>query len=207
MDENNTNKIIEPQLEKQGFLKKIVSNSVVLFTWELFKIAVIAFVIVAPIRYFLFQPFIVNGESMMPNFKSGDYLIVDEISYRFSEPQRGDVVVFNTDFIPSYSGQRFIKRVIGLPGETINITNGQVDIVKDGKTTVLSEKYLPANLETYPEVKTTLKSDEYFVLGDNRIKSYDSRFWGVVQKKYIIGKAFLRIFPVAALSQIAHPAY
>jgi len=177
------------------------------FAWELFKIAVIAFVIVAPIRYFLFQPFIVNGESMQPNFKSGDYLIIDEISYRFSEPQRGDVVVFKTDFIPNYYGQRFIKRIIGLPGETINIANGQVQIVKDEKTVVLDEKYLPTDLKTYPDVKTNLKSDEYFVLGDNRQYSYDSRFWGVVPKKDIIGKAFLRIFPVAALSQISNPAY
>ena len=96
------------------------------FVLELVKIAIIAFVIVAPIRYFLFQPFIVSGASMAPNFATGDYLIVDEISYRFSEPQRGDVIVFDASFIKGYNGQRFIKRVIGVPGETVDIENGQV---------------------------------------------------------------------------------
>ncbi len=177
------------------------------FAWELVKIAVIAFVIVAPIRYFLFQPFIVSGASMVPSFESGDYLIVDEISYRFSNPQRGDVVVFNTDFIPGYEAQRFIKRIIGLPGETINVKNGEVEVIKDGETNVLDEIYLPDSLKTVGDVNVNLKADEYFVMGDNRNYSYDSRMWGVVQRKYIIGKALFRIFPLAALSQIPNPAY
>ena len=179
----------------------------ILFVWEIVKIAIIAFVIVAPIRYFLFQPFIVSGESMHPSFESGDYLIVDEISYRLSDPQRGDVVVFNAGFIPGYAGQRFIKRVIGLPGETVNITNGQVEVIKDGRTAVLDEKYLSDNLKTYGDKNITLNSDEYFVLGDNRPYSYDSRMWGVVQKKDIIGKAFLRILPITNLSEISRPTY
>lgn len=177
------------------------------FVWEIVKIAIIAFVIVAPIRYFLFQPFIVSGESMHPSFESGDYLIVDEISYRLSDPQRGDVIVFNAGFIPNYAGQRFIKRVIGLPGETVNITNGQVEVIKDGKTTVLDEKYLPDDLKTYGDKNITLKADEYFVLGDNRPYSYDSRMWGVVQRKDIVGKAFLRILPITNLSEISRPSY
>jgi signal peptidase I len=174
------------------------------FAWELAKIALIALVIVAPIRYFLFQPFIVKGESMFPNFESGDYLIVDEISYRFSEPERGEVIVFN---YPGDRSQRFIKRIVGLPGETINISNGEVQIIKDGQVDVLLEEYLPDNLKTYGEVNITLNNDEFFVLGDNREYSYDSRAWGVVPRKDIIGKAFLRIFPVAALSQIISPIY
>jgi len=177
------------------------------FVLELIKIAIIAFVIVAPIRYFLFQPFIVSGASMAPNFATGDYLIVDEISYRFSSPQRGDVVVFNTSFIPGYYGQRFIKRVIGLPGETVDIKNGQVKIIKDGKTTILDEKYLPDNLKTYGDVNITLKADQYFVLGDNREYSYDSRMWGVVPRSDIIGKASLRVLPIKSLSEITRPAY
>ena len=177
------------------------------FAWEIVKIAVIAFVIVAPIRYFLFQPFIVSGASMAPNFATGDYLIVDEISYRFSTPQRGDVVVFDAGFIPGYSGQRFIKRIIGLPGETVTITNGKVEIIRNGKTLVLDEKYLPAGLNTLGNVNIALKTDEYFVLGDNRQYSYDSRFWGVVQKKYIVGKAALRILPITSLSEISKPVY
>ena len=177
------------------------------FVIELVKIAVIAFVIVAPIRYFLFQPFIVSGASMAPNFATGDYLIVDEISYRLSTPQRGDVVVFDASFIPGYQGQRFIKRVIGLPGEIVKITSGKVEIIKDNKTTVLNEKYLSDNLQTYGDVSTTLNSDQYFVLGDNREYSYDSRMWGVVQKKYIIGKALLRILPITSLSEVSRPIY
>ena len=144
---------------------------------------------------------------MTPNFQSGDYLIVDEISYRFSVPQRGDVVVFDASFIKGYSGQRFIKRVIGLPGDTVDITNGNVEIIKNGKTSTLIEKYLPSNLETYPDTKITLTANQYFVMGDNRTQSYDSRFWGVVNQKYIIGKAALRIFPVNALSDIPRPTY
>jgi len=166
------------------------------FLWELIKIAVIAFIIVAPIRYFLFQPFIVSGASMDPNFATGDYLIIDEISYRFSEPQRGDVVIFDAGFIPNYSGQRFIKRIIGLPGETVEVKNGQVGITKDEKTTVLDEQYLPSDLKTYSDTKTVLDQDQYFVMGDNRAQSYDSRMWGVVQKNYIIGKAALRLLPI-----------
>ncbi|MGD0576472.1 MAG: signal peptidase I [Candidatus Staskawiczbacteria bacterium] len=202
MEENNLNKIEGEK--KPGFFKKIFANPVVAFGWELIKIALIAFVIVAPIRYFLFQPFIVSGASMAPNFATGDYLIVDEISYRFSTPQRGDVIVFN---FPKDTNERFIKRVIGLPGETVDITSGKVEITDSGKTVTLAEKYLPADLKTYPDEKITLKADEYFVMGDNRTYSYDSRAWGVVPKANIIGKAFLRIFPVTALSEISHQAY
>ena len=199
----------EKHVIPEGDTKKTVSGikKYLQFIWEIIKIAVIAFIIVAPIRYFLFQPFIVSGASMAPNFATGDYLIVDEISYRFSNPQRGDVVVFNAGFIPGYAGQRFIKRVIGLPGETVDVTNGKVEIIKDGKTTVLDEKYLPADLKTYGDTNITLKADQYFVLGDNRGYSYDSRVWGVVPRSDIIGKAFLRIFPITTLSEISRPAY
>lgn len=176
---------------KKGDIKKYAS-----FVLEIARIALIAFIIVAPIRYFLFQPFIVSGASMAPNFASGDYLIIDEISYRFSEPQRGDVVVFDSSFIQNYKGQRFIKRVVGLPGETVDIENGIVSIIKDGKTTILDESYLPSDFKTYGDTNITLESEEYFVLGDNRTNSYDSRMWGVVQQKYIVGKAALRILPI-----------
>lgn len=174
------------------------------FTWDLVKIALVALVIVLPIRYFLFQPFIVKGESMSPNFESGDYLIVDEISYRFSEPQRGDVIVFN---YPKNTSQRFIKRIIGLPGETINISGGQVRLVEGENKIILEEDYLHGSLKTQGSVNLTLGEDEYFVLGDNREYSFDSRAWGVVPKKDIIGRALLRIFPLASLSQIAQPSY
>jgi len=197
---NEQENIVAEQPEKKS--KKVLS-----FIFELAKIAVIAFVIVAPIRYFLFQPFIVSGASMAPNFATGDYLIVDEISYRFSTPQRGDVVVFDASFIPDYSGQRFIKRVVGLPGETVSVVDGLVKVIKDGNVTVLNEGYLPSDLKTSGDKEITLGVNEYFVMGDNRAYSYDSRMWGVVPGKYIIGKALLRIFPITSLSGISRPAY
>jgi signal peptidase I len=200
--EDNLGETKEDRKEESKGWKKYLA-----FGWELVKIALIALVIVLPIRYFLFQPFIVSGDSMTPNFQSGDYLIVDEISYRFDSPQRGDVVVFDAGFISGYSGQRFIKRVIGLPGETVDVANGKVEVIKEGKTTVLDEKYLPVDLKTYQDTEVTLTDGQYFVLGDNRQYSYDSRYWGIVPKSRIIGKAFLRIFPVASLSGVAHPTY
>jgi len=174
------------------------------FAWDLFKIGLIALVIVLPIRYFLFQPFIVKGESMAPNFETGDYLIVDEITYRFSEPQRGDVVVFK---YPKDTTQRFIKRVIGIPGETVIVKDGQVSITKDSEIIILDESYLPDDLKTMGDANITLGAEEYFVLGDNRQYSFDSRAWGVVPRKNIIGKAFLRIFPLTTLSAISQPSY
>ena len=177
------------------------------FLWELIKIAVVAFIIVAPIRYFLFQPFIVSGESMMPNFQNGNYLIVDEISYRFSAPQRGDVIVFDASFIKDYKGERFIKRVIGVPGDTVEIADGKVKIIDKSKAAVLNEKYLPADLKTNQDKNITLGSDQYFVMGDNRTYSYDSRYWGVLPKSDIVGKAFLRVFPVNEINKFSSPVY
>lgn len=194
----------EVESGEENKIKKNIVVRALPFIWEFAKIAIMASVIVLPIRYFLFQPFIVKGESMAPNFSTGDYLIVDEITYRFSEPQRGDVIVFK---YPKDTTQRFIKRVIGLPGETVQVKNGQVSVFEGDKEIVLDEEYLPNDLKTYGDVKTTLNKDEYFVMGDNREYSFDSRAWGVVPKSDIIGKAFLRIFPVAALSQIPRPAY
>ena len=177
------------------------------FVLELAKIIVIALVIVWPIRHFIFKPFIVEGASMVPSFQSGNYLIVDELSYRFKAPQRGDVVVFNAGFIKGYAGQRFIKRVIGLPGETVNVKNGKVEITKDGKTVMLDEKYLPDDLATMGEVNKTLKSDEYFVMGDNREYSYDSRMWGILPKADIVGKAFVRVYPFNEITTFSALTY
>jgi signal peptidase I len=187
-----------------------------LFIWDLAKIAILAFIIVAPIRYFLFQPFIVSGTSMSPTFATGDYLIINEITYRFSQPQRGDIVVFDASFLDRFNGEKFIKRIIGLPGETVSIADGKVQIIKDDKITVLNEKYLPEGLKTYgyngsdlsllPE-EVKLGDNQYFVLGDNRQQSYDSRYWGVVHKKDIIGKAAIRVLPITSLSEITNPVY
>lgn len=203
---NNTNKEINKEISGETVEKNIGRKSIknlLPFVWEIIQIVVIASVIVLPIRYFLFQPFIVKGESMAPNFKPGDYLIVDEISYRFSDPQRGSVIVFK---YPKDTTQRFIKRIIGLPGETVEIESGKITIYRENSF-VLNEDYISDDLKTEGDVKIVLGSDEYFVLGDNRSYSYDSRMWGTVPREYIIGKAYLRIFPIESLSQIAAPSY
>lgn len=160
--------------------------------WEFLKIVIFALIIVLPIRYFLFQPFIVKGESMVPNFQPGDYLIVDELSYRIRDIQRGDVIVLK---YPLDMSQRFIKRIIGLPGETVDINNGIITISKDGKSTTLNEKaYLPNLLTTDGNVHITLSDDQYFVLGDNRQFSYDSRKWGALPKKILLAELYSEFY-------------
>ncbi len=177
-----------------------------LFFWEISKIVLIALAIVVPIRYFLFQPFFVKGQSMEPNYETGDYLIIDELSYRFKNPERGEVIVFK---YPNDTTQRYIKRIIGLPGETIEIKDGQIIIYKNNSTPeVLDESsYLPSGVQTAGNLKITLGNDEYFVLGDNRPVSSDSRRWGVVPRKDIIGKVYLRAWPITAMAKIELPAY
>ncbi len=189
----------QPEPQKEGMKKYSTSF------FEFLKIVVIAAIIVLPIRYFIFQPFIVKGESMQPNFQSGDYLIVDEISYRFSNPQRGDVVVLK---YPLDASQRFIKRVIGLPGETVTIKSNVVTVTTAaGKSITLNEKYIPSSFLTLGDRTWTLNNDEYFVMGDNRQFSYDSRSWGILPKKDLIGKAIFRLFPVSTISYISGTTY
>jgi signal peptidase I len=176
------------------------------FIWEILKLTVIALLIVVPIRYYVFQPFIVKGQSMEPNFENGDYLIIDEISYRFREPQRGEVIVFKYPLDPS---QRYIKRIIGLPGETIQIENDKVIIYQNNsKPLVLNESsYLPSYIQTSGNFSVTLNKNEYFVLGDNRLSSYDSRRWGPLPREDIIGRVFIRAWPITALAKIEVPEY
>jgi len=175
------------------------------FLWEIIKIVIVALLIVIPIRYFLFQPFLVKGQSMEPNFHDGDYLIIDEISYRFREPERGEVVVFK---YPKATFQRFIKRVIGFPGETIEIRDGQVKIYnKEKEILILDETNYLGDLKTPGSLKISLAENEYFVLGDNRSVSADSRSWGPLPKKYIVGRVFFRLWPLTTLAKIEVPAY
>lgn len=198
MEETNP-LVVNPEPQKPQGAKRALQA-----IWDFLKIIIIAAIIVLPIRYFLFQPFIVKGDSMVPNFHSGDYLIVDEISYRFSAPHRGDVIVLK---YPLDTTQRFIKRVIGLPGETVDVKDGKVEITDGGHMTTLDESYLPKTLLTDGDVHVKLGQDDYFVMGDNRQFSYDSRRWGVLPKDDIIGKAVLRIFPVQSLSIFPAPSY
>jgi len=172
------------------------------FGWEILKIVIISLAIIIPIRYFLIQPFFVKGASMEPNFLDGDYLIIDEISYRFESPERSDVIIFRYPLDPS---QFFIKRVIGLPGETIKIKDGKITIynqetAKEG--IVLDESSYVDNVYTPGDLEITLKSNEYFVLGDNRRASSDSRKWGALPRKYIIGQAWVRAWPVYRLGVV-----
>ncbi len=170
------------------------------FFWELIKITIIALIIVFPIRYFIFQPFLVWGESMEPSFETGDYLIVDEISYRFREPKRGEVIVFNNPYNPS---QRFIKRIIGLPGEKVKLKEGKIIISnKKGEFVLDESSYLPVSIKTTPKMfdEITLRENEYFVLGDNREVSVDSRNFGPLPRKNIIGRVIIRAWPFNKLS-------
>lgn len=163
------------------------------FFKELLKFTLVAVCVVLPIRLFIAQPFIVSGASMYPTFETSDYLIVDEISYRLEDPSRGDVIVFK---YPNDPSKYFIKRIIGLPGETVDIDGIKVKITNSDNPNglELNEPYVNYNRNSTTHV--TLESDEYFVMGDNRFASSDSRVWGPLKKKFIIGHAFLRLFPV-----------
>lgn len=172
-----------------------------LFVLEITKVVAISLAIILPVRYFLIQPFYVKGASMEPNFQDSQYLIVDEISYRFAPPQRGQVIVFRYPLDPQ---EYFIKRIIALPGEQIQFKDGRVIIFNaahpDGLT--LDEKYLPPDLTTFDqnESKITVGPNEYFVLGDNRNASKDSRSFGPVNSSFIVGKVLFRGWPLNAVT-------
>lgn len=164
---------------------------------EVLKFSLIAILIVAPIRFYIAQPFIVSGESMQPTFDNKQYLIVDQLSYRLSEPQRGQVIIFKYPNNPSVF---FIKRIIGLPKETIEMQSGKL-MIKNALLPggfFIEEPYIKESISDTFSI--TLGDNEYFVLGDNRMHSSDSRIWGPLDKKFIIGKAFIRLFPVNKIS-------
>jgi signal peptidase I len=167
---------------------------------EIVRFSIIAILLVIPIRMFIAQPFIVSGASMDETFHSGEYLIVDQVTYHFEKPSRGDVVIFRYPRDPS---KFFIKRVIGVPGDTITIENAQVSISNESNPSgfTLDEPYIKSMQPAAP-FKETLGDREYFVMGDNRDKSSDSRAWGVLQEERIIGRAFVRLFPPNELSYL-----
>jgi len=152
------------------------------------------------IRFFIAAPYVVSGASMDPSFHNWHYLIVDRLSYDFGEPHRGDVIVFD---LPEEGGRSLIKRVIGLPGETVILRDNSVVIVNDTHTEgfTLKEPYLdPANLGGPNTMRVTLGEAEYFVLGDNRRVSADSRIWGTLPREQIVGRAFVRLYPLSEIS-------
>lgn len=156
----------------------------------------LAVVIVLPLRLFVAQPFVVEGASMYKTFDTGDYLIVDELTYHFSTPKRGDVIVFRA---PPDPKTFYIKRIIGLPGETVHIDHGKVTVTKtDGSTIVLDEQYIIQEDATY-SADSTIGAGQYFVMGDNRPKSSDSRVWGLLPQGNIMGRAIVRLLPFSEI--------
>ncbi|MBI2100328.1 MAG: signal peptidase I [Candidatus Vogelbacteria bacterium] len=158
--------------------------------WEVIKFALITLIIVVPIRTYVAQPFVVSGASMDPTFEHGQYLIIDELSYYLRQPTRGEVVVFRYPKDPS---KHFIKRIIGLPGETVIVKNNEVDIKKGNETMRLNEPYVHNSFSG--NVELVLGPNDYFVMGDNRSVSLDSRAWGALPEKLITGRVLVRLFP------------
>lgn len=169
--------------------------------FELGKGIVVFLVIVILIHFFIATVFVVDGASMVPNFLDGEYILVDKISYLIGAPQRGDSVILKFPGDPEH--KKYIKRVIGLPGETLEIKKGEVFI----NNKKLDEFYLPTNILTYPDSKTNLGTNEYYMIGDNRVNSSDSRIWGICPKKYIIGRALMVLYPFSQFSVIPQVDY
>ncbi len=154
----------------------------------------LALLIVVPVRVFIAQPFIVSGESMYPTFHDGDYLIVDQISYRFENPTRGEVIVFRP---PIQKDTFYIKRIIGLPGDTVSIQEGVLTVTNIEGTEIMLDEWYVRTEDASQNIKTTLGPDQYFVMGDNRPRSSDSRVWGPLPRENIMGRALVRLLPVA----------
>lgn len=179
---------------------------------ETLIIAFISLAIVIPIRIYIAQPFIVSGDSMNNTFINGQYLIVDEISYKFKNPQRGDVVIFKipeeaVTMSKNVLGSKiyFIKRIIGLPGETVEVNGNDVTIFNkenpDGLKLVENYAFIDKLIpQKNTKVTVKLKDDEYFVMGDNRNNSSDSRYWGALQKDLIRGRPAIRLFPITKIT-------
>ncbi|PIU99253.1 signal peptidase I [Candidatus Wolfebacteria bacterium CG03_land_8_20_14_0_80_36_15] len=185
-------------------------KSFLLSIWEIVEVGLIAVITVVAVRHFLVQPFVVSGRSMEPNFAHGDYLLTDEISYRYRTPQRGEVVVFRS---PTDNKSFFIKRIIGLPNEKIVINDNKITIFNEESPEgiVLDEPYTNLVFSSAPvnigNLEISLKNEEYFVLGDNRLESFDSRAWGPLQKSAIVGLVRLRLWPISKVKAIEIPAY
>ena len=184
MENEQIEKEKQPQSAKESF-------------WELVRFAFIALLIVLPIRILVAEPFVVSGSSMIPTFQNGDYLIIDKMSYKLNEPKRNDIVVFR---YPNDQTKFFIKRIIGLPNETVNIEGSVITIINEEHQNgfSLDQPYVESVSDN--TVHFELKDDEYFVMGDNRRASSDSRYWGAVARKSIKGRVLLRLFPIKNMS-------
>ncbi len=206
-NENQENKLVgttgEEKVTEQAIIsKKEKLHGILKNAWDLIKFAIIALIIVIPIRMFIAQPFIVSGSSMYPTFRNGQYLIADEISYIVGNPKRNDIIIFRYPDDPS---RFFIKRVIGLPNEEINIKDGKITIINktNPEGFVLAQPYLRQKFNFTGSYKTGNK--QYFVMGDNRKESLDSRIWGMLPDKLVTGRAVLRLLPFKYISYL--PGY
>lgn len=179
-------------------------NKIGAFFWDILETIVFALAIFVIVYLFLAQPHQVQGNSMVPNFLSGEYILTNKITYRFEDPERGHVVVFKSPL-----EKDFIKRIIAVPGEKIKILGGKVYI----NDKLLNESYLPATTFTQEGLKLhdgetlTLPEGQYAVFGDNRNQSYDTRDWGFIEKKDIIGKAWVIYWPLNKMGFVPHADY
>lgn len=181
------------------------------FFLDIIETVVIALSIFLVVYLFFMQPHQVNGQSMVPNFQSGEYVLTDKVSYRMGDPKRGDIIVFHAPEAancPKGTGCDFIKRILGVPGDTIEVKDDH--IIVNGHP--LAEPYIPEEFETLAGAYTkgraiTLGDQEYFAVGDNRPYSSDSRAWGPIKKTDIIGRAFFRYWPFTRLGFLEHSTY
>jgi len=170
---------------------------------EILETIVIAVGAVILIRAFIIQPFLVSGSSMEPSFENGNYLLIDELVYRFRAPERGEVIVFKN---PTGGGSYYIKRIIGLPGEKVAVNGNRVEVQTEEGSQVLEERYVN-HTQGSGHSEVTLKEGEYFMMGDNRGFSFDSRSWGPLEEDDIIGLVRLRLWPINEAIAIVAPIY
>lgn len=181
------------------------------FTAETIRTILIVVALAYLLRFFIFEPFVVEGKSMEPRFATNDYLLVDKVSYRFSEPQRGDIIVFK---YPNDITTNYVKRIIGLPGDTVTIEDGRVKIsnAEHPEGFLLNEDvYLDDSVKTTLPIigrsQFIVSPNNFFVLGDNRPASSDSREWGLLPREDVIGRVVVQAWPFNHISVIAHARY
>lgn len=178
-------------MQGDAYQRRVLAWQSASVLWILVKFTIVALLIITPFRFFVAQPFIVAGASMVPTIDAHEYLVIDELSYRFHKPERGDVVIFRYPLDPDLF---FVKRVVGLPGERVSVKDGGVVIGGGDDVLILAEPYVSSQTKG-DMAPVQLGAHEYFVLGDNREESADSRVWGPLADRYIVGRALMRVFP------------
>lgn len=201
----------QDQLEKEKTGEKLtptqqksVFKGVLVAIFDFVKTVATIVILAIVIRVFVIQPYIVEGQSMEQSFQNNDYLITEKISFRFREPQRGEVVIFHPPDNPSVN---YIKRIVGLPEDKVEVKDGSV-FVNDEK---IYEPYLKSNEETLSPKNNDyvyiLKEGEYFVFGDNRNHSRDSREIGAIPEENIVSRVWFRLLPINNLKAFAAVDY